>query len=380
MRIALVSPYDWAVPGGVNSHVTQLAEQFVRSGHHVRIVAPSSRRWFHRCDYLTVIGEHVIGLPASGSVANVCLSFNLAPRVKSFLARERFDVVHVHEPFMPLLPFQFLRYADSNLVATLHATRDGGSRMYAYSRFLIKPWWDRIQGRIAVSRAALKMIGRYFADRYRIIPNGIDYPHFASDVPPIPRYMDGRRNILFVGRQEKRKGLPYLLQAYARLKRERPDIRLIVVGPDGGMRAACERYVQQHQLEDVVFTGLVPYEQLPRYYKTADVFCAPNTGHESFGIVLLEAMAAGTPIVASDIGGFADVLEDGEEGLLVPPRDADALAAAVGRLLSDAALREQMGGAGTLRAEHYSWERVSARVLEYYQAMASGAALTDGGP
>ncbi len=153
-----------------------------------------------------------------------------------------------------------------------------------------------------------------------------------------------------------------------------------MVGPDGGMRAACERYVQQHQLEDVVFTGLVPYEELPRYYKTADVFCAPNTGHESFGIVLLEAMAAGTPIVASDIGGFADVLEDGEEGLLVPPRDADALAAAADRLLSDAALREQMGGAGTLRAEHYSWERVSARVLEYYEAIASGAALTDGGP
>ncbi len=380
MRIALVSPYDWSVPGGVNSHVSHLAEQFIRSGHHVRVVAPSSRRWSHRCDYLTVIGEHVIGLPASGSVANVCLSFNLASRVKSFLARERFDVVHVHEPFMPLLPFQFLRYADSNLVATLHATRDGGSRMYAYSRFLIKPWWDRIQGRIAVSRAALKMIGRYFADRYRIIPNGIDYSHFAAEAPPIPRYMDGKRNILFVGRQEKRKGLPYLLQAYARLKHERPDIRLIVVGPDGGMRAACEHYVQRHQLEDVVFTGLVPYEELPRYYKTADVFCAPNTGHESFGIVLLEAMAAGTPIVASDIGGFADVLEDGEEGLLVPPRDADALAATAGRLLSDAALREQMGGAGTLRAEHYSWERVSARVLEYYQDMASGAALTSDGP
>jgi len=377
MRIALVSPYDWAVPGGVNSHVRPLAEQFLRAGHQVRIVAPSSRRWSHRCDYLTVIGEHVIGLPASGSVANVCLSFNLGPRVKSFLAREHFDVVHVHEPFMPLLPFQFLRYADSTLVATLHATRDGGSRLYAYSRFLIKPWWDRIHGRIVVSRVALKMIGRYFADRYRIIPNGIDYPHFASEAPPIPRYMDGKSNILFVGRQEQRKGLPYLLKAYARLKRERADIRLIVVGPDGGMRAACERYVQQHGLEDVVFTGFVPYEELPRYYKTADVYCAPNTGHESFGIVLLEAMAAGRPIVASNIGGFADVLEGGVEGLLVPPQDAEALAAAVDRLLSDGALREQMGRAGTLRAEHYSWERVSARVLEYYQAVASGAAPAD---
>jgi phosphatidylinositol alpha-mannosyltransferase len=377
MRIALVSPYDWAVPGGVNSHVRPLAEQFLRTGHEVRIVAPSSRRWSHPCDYLTVIGEHVIGLPASGSVANVCLSFNLGLRVKSFLAREHFDVVHLHEPFMPLLPFQFLRYADSTLVATLHATRDGGSRLYAYSRFLIKPWWDRLHGRIVVSRAALKMIGRYFADRYRIIPNGIDYPHFASEVPPIPRYMDGKSNILFVGRQEQRKGLPYLLRAYARLKRERADIRLIVVGPDGGMRPACERYVRQHGLEDVVFTGFVPYEELPRYYKTADVYCAPNTGHESFGIVLLEAMAAGTPIVASNIGGFADVLEDGVQGLLVPPQDAEALAAAADRLLPDVALRQEMGRAGTLRAEHYSWERISARVLEYYQAVAGGAAPAD---
>lgn len=379
MKIALVSPYDWAVPGGVNNHVRPLAAHFIRAGHEVRIIAPSSRRWSHSCDYLTVIGEHVIGLPASGSVANVCLSFNLGPRVKSLLAREGFDMVHVHEPFQPLLPFQFLRYADTTLVTTFHATREGGSRLYAYARFLIKPWWDRIDGRIAVSRAALKMIGRYFADRYRIIPNGIDYPHFASEVPPIPKYIDGKRNILFVGRQEKRKGLPYLLEAYARLKRERPDIRLIVVGPDGGIRPACERYVRRHQLEDVVFTGFVPYEELPRYYKTADVYCAPSTGHESFGIVLLEAMAAGTPIIASDIGGFADVLEDGVEGLLVPPRDAQALATAMDRLLSDAALREQMGRAGTVRAEPYGWEHVSARVLEYYETVANGGASA-GGP
>jgi phosphatidylinositol alpha-mannosyltransferase len=322
----------------------------------------------------------VIGLPASGSVASVCLSFNLGPRVKSLLARERFDVVHVHEPFQPLLPFQFLRYADSPLVATFHATRDGGSRIYAYSRFIIKPWWDRIDGRIAVSRAALKLIGRYFADRYRIIPNGIDYPHFASEVPPLPKYMDHKRNILFVGRQEKRKGLPYLLEAYARLKRERPDIRLIVVGPDGGMRPACERYVRQQKLEDVVFTGLVPYKELPRYYKTADIYCAPNTGHESFGIVLLEAMAAGTPIIASDIGGFADLLEVGVEGMLVPPRDAAALATAMDHLLSDTVLREQMGRAGTIRAEPYGWDHVSARVLDYYQAVANGSAAAGDGP
>ena len=378
MKIALVSPYDWAVPGGVNSHVRPLAEQFIRAGHTIRIIASSSQRWGHDCEYLTVIGESTIGLPASGSVANVCLSFNLGPRVKRLLARERFDVVHLHEPFMPLLPFQFIRFSDATNVATFHATREGGSRLYAYARFLINPWWPRIHGRIAVSRPALRMIGRYFPDRYRIIPNGIDYPFFAAEVPPIPHFMDDKRNILFLGRQEKRKGLPYLLEAYARLKREIPNTRLIIVGPDGGMRAACQRYVERHQLQDVHFAGFVPYEDLPRYYRTADVYCAPNTGQESFGIVLLEAMAAGTPIVASHIEGFSEVLSDGVQGLLVEPRDSEALSSALKRLLSDPAMREGMVQAGTRHARQYSWDRVSAQILSYYEDTIAARSRGDG--
>jgi phosphatidylinositol alpha-mannosyltransferase len=380
MKIALVSPYDWAVPGGVNHHVRPLAQQFIRAGHTVRVIAPSSQRWSHNSDYLTVIGEHVVGLPASGSVANVCISFNLGPRVKRLLEREGFDIVHVHEPFMPLLPFQFLRYSSSTNIATFHAAREGGSRLYAYARFIIKPWWHRIHGRIAHSRSALRLIGKYFADRYRIIPSGVDYGFFAAEVPPIPRYIDHKRNILFLGRLEKRKGLPYLLEAYALLKKETPDIRLIVVGGDGGLRSACERYVRQKRLSDVVFAGYVPDEELPRYYKTADVYCAPNTGAESLGIVLLEAMAAGTPIVASAIEGFVDVLTDGREGLLVPPRDGEALAGGLHRLLSEGALREEMGKQGTDTARSYAWERISARVLEYYEAVANGAAPAGDGP
>jgi len=372
MKIALVTPYDWAVPGGVNSHVLHLSEQFSRAGHEVRVIAPSSRRWSHSDEHLLVIGENIMGLPASGSVANICLSFNLAPRVRKVLEREQFDIVHLHEPFMPLLPFQFLRFSKATNIGTFHATREGGSRLYAYTRFLIQPWWKRVQGKIVVSRAALRLIGRYFAGRYRIIPNGIDYPYFAGEVPPFPQFMDGKRNILFLGRQEKRKGLPYLLQAYARLKAEMPDIRLIVVGPDGGMRPACQRFVERHGLEDVAFTGYVPYTDLPRYYKTADVFCAPNTGHESFGIVLLEAMAAGTAIVASDIEGFAEVVSDGQEGLLVPSRDSEALATALSRLLSDGDLRRHMAERGAKKAQLYSWDRVSQQILAYYEQVASG--------
>ncbi len=367
MKIALVTPYDWSQPGGVNNHVSNLAENFIRRGHDVRIVASASRPPKRAPDYLTIIGESTIGLPASGSVANVCLSYNLGPRVKRLLQREGFDIVHMHEPFMPLLPFQFVRYSPYTNVATFHATREGGSRLYAYSKIIINPWWHNIHGRVVVSRAALKMIGKYFADRYQIIPNGINYPFFAAEVPPMPEFMDGKRNILFVGRQEKRKGLPYLLEAYAQLKAEMAKTRLIIVGPDGGMRTACERYVERNALEDVHFLGFVPYEDLPRYYKTADVFCAPNTGQESFGIVLLEAMAAGTPTVASRIDGFRDVLTEGVHGLLAPPRDSEALAQALKRMLSDAAMREGMAQAGARHAQDYSWESVSARVLAYYE-------------
>ena len=367
MKIILVSPYDWSAPGGVNNHVANLARQFARRGHEVRIAAPSSRPPKYHPEYLEIIGESTIGLPASGSVANVCISYRLGPRVKRLLAREGFDIVHIHEPFMPLLPFQFLRYSRYTNVATFHATREGGSRLYAYSKFLINPWWQNIHGRIAVSRAALKMIGKYFPDRYRLIPNGIDYGFFAAEVPPIAEFMDDKRNILFVGRQEKRKGLPYLLEAYARLKAEMPRTRLVIVGPDGGMQEVCQRYVERTGLEDVHFLGYVPYQDLPRYYKSADVFCAPNTGQESFGIVLLEAMAAGAPIVASRIDGFSDVLTDGVHGILVPPQDSTALAEALRRMLMDAAMREGMARAGARHAQQYSWDSVSVRVLEFYQ-------------
>jgi phosphatidylinositol alpha-mannosyltransferase len=244
--------------------------------------------------------------------------------------------------------------------------------MYGYTKFIIKPWWPRIEGRIAHSRAALKLIGKYFAGRYRIIPSGIDYAFFAAEVPPIPAFMDDKRNILFVGRQEQRKGLPYLLEAYAKIKREQPKTRLIVVGPDGGLRAGALRYIAQNDVEDVVFTDMVPYEDLPRYYRSGDVFCAPNTGHESLGLIILEAMAAGLPIVATDIQGFRDVLTEGVHGLFAAPRDSDALAEALRRMLADPAMREEMGKAGSRDARKYSWEEMSGRVLGMYEDTLSG--------
>lgn len=311
-----------------------------------------------------------MGLPASGSVANVSLSYNLGPRVKRLLSRAPFDVVHMHEPFQPLLPFQFLRYSDAVNVATFHAAREGGSRLYSYSRFLIAPYLGRLNGRIAHSRAALKLIGKHFPGRYRIIPSGVDTAPFTEALP-MPRFMDHKRNILFLGRLEKRKGLPFLLEAFAEVKRQAPDTRLLIAGQDGGLRSVCERYVQTEELEDVVFLGRVPEEEKVRYFRTADIFCAPNTGAESLGIVLLEAMAAGAPIVASYIEGFADVLKHGKEGLLVPPRDSNALAGALLKLLASDTMREELGRNGARAAQKYAWPVIAERVLAYYEEAAA---------
>lgn len=367
MKIGLVSPYDFSVPSGVNKHVCHLADNFARLGHDVRIVAPASRPQELKRKDLIVTGENPVGLPGSGSVAHVIFSIGLRQRVQEVLTRERFDVVHSHEPFMPLLPFQFLRYSRALNIATFHAAQDEGRRWYAYFRPAVAYWWPRLHGKIAVSPAAHRLISLHFPDRYEIIPNGVDYPQFAAPVPPFEKYRDGKLNVLFLGRLEKRKGLPYLLEAFALLKARMPDTRLIIVGGDGGMLGVCESFVQRARLKDVVFAGYAHDEDLPRYYQTADVFCAPNTGNESFGLILLEAMAAGTPVVASGIEGFSYVVNDGEDGLLVPPRDSVALTEALVQLLSDPDRRREMGHAGQAKAEAFSWENISEQVLAFYE-------------
>jgi phosphatidylinositol alpha-mannosyltransferase len=192
-------------------------------------------------------------------------------------------------------------------------------------------------------------------------------------MPPFPQFKDGKLNVLFLGRLEKRKGLPYLLQAYAQAKARLPESRLIIVGPDGGMRAGAEAFVRREGLTDVVFTGYVPEEDKPRYYRTADVFCAPNTGNESFGVILLEAMATGAPVIASNIEGFAYVVGHEQEGLLVPPRDASALADALVQLLGDADRRHELGRRGQEKARQFSWDRVSQQVLDFYRRLDADA-------
>ena len=364
MKLAMVSPYDFTRPGGVTAHVAQLARSLGRSGHEIQVLAPHSpSRDFQDSDLLVPFGRSV-PLPSGGSTARVTLSWWLYPKIRALLKKEQFDIIHLHEPMVPILPLCVLEFSKSVNVGTFHASY---SRQHLYRAFqpIIKRWQKRLHGSIAVSPAARRYVNNTFPGEYEIIPNGIDYKHFSANVAPLPQYQDGKLNILFVGRLEKRKGLRYLLEAYSKLKWEMPNTRLIVVGP-GNPDKESYRILSSHGLRDVEFAGRVSYDELPRYYATADIFCSPATGGESFGIVLLEAMSAGKPVVASDIEGFRGIMTDGEQGLLVTKKDTGGLANALGRLARDPELRSKLGGQGSRSAEDYRWEVVAGRVEEYY--------------
>ena len=228
-----------------------------------------------------------------------------------------------------------------------------------------------LDGRICVSAIVREYISRYFPGEYVIIPNGIDCARFnPAHVKPIERFDDGRPNILFMGRMEDRKGFRHLMRAFPLIKQAIPDARLIIAGAfTDRQKAPFVRYARTHKLKGMHFIGYVEPAELPRYYRTATVFCAPSTGFESFGIVLLEAMAAGVPIVASNIAGYCTVLDDGIQGTLVPPGDAHAIARAIVDLLRDPARRARMSQAGLRTAAQYDWDLIAQRVLDFYQQL-----------
>jgi len=367
MKIALVSPYDFAYPGGVVHHILALERYFTRMGHEVKIIAPASKAVTNFGDRFITIGKPR-PVPTSGSIARITLSIRLASRIKAALGEDNFDIVHLHEPFMPMLCSAVLRFSNSANIGTFHACRGRPSYNFGWpvTPILLKRRERKLDGKIAVSKPAMEFASNYIHGYYDIIPNGIDLEHFSPDVSPIEEFCDGKLNLLFVGRLESRKGLNYLLKAYKRVHQEIPNSRLIIVGPGTRLRRKYEKQVRRDQLKDVTFVGYVSYDELPRYYKTADIFCAPATGRESFGIVLLEAMAVGKPLVASNIEGYASVVADGMEGLLVPPRDEKALAQALISLMSNQSMRQQIGARGRVKALEYSWENIAQRVLNYY--------------
>ena len=367
MKIAQVSAYDFAYPGGVNSHIANLEQHLKQMGHQVKILAPFSKGRAPLPPNVLPFGGS-IPYPSGGSIARCSPSPFLTQSMKATLERERFDIIHLHEPLTPMLPLTVLRaLRDSKepTVGTFHAYHNT-PRGYRFFKPVIKQYFTRLDALTAVSRPAMEFVSQVFPGNYTIIPNGIELEQFSPQVAPMPEFMDGKLNILFVSRLEKRKGLDYLLGAYPLIKKQLPQARLIVVGPGTRLRRGYEAIVERGKLQDVHFVGYVSQDDLPRYYRSAHVFCAPATGHESFGIVLLEAMAMTKPIVASNIPGYAGVMSHGVEGLLVPPKDKLALAQAIITLLRDEPLRLEMGARGRAKAEDYSWTHVVKKVMGLY--------------
>ncbi|MDQ6772865.1 MAG: glycosyltransferase family 4 protein [Candidatus Dormibacteraeota bacterium] len=366
MKIGLVSPYDYTHPGGVSNHIRNLSHWLGRLGHDVRVFAPSGRRAaqadipdFYR------IGR-VFRVPGNDSVARITLSFHLARRVSDILEQERFDVLHFHEPLMPALPLTLLRMSKTPNVATFHAFARSNLGYY-YGRPILRTYLRHVDEAIAVSPPAADFVRQYFPGLdLSVVPNGVDVERFRPAQTPIRHLRDDCVNVLFVGRLEKRKGLRDLLQGYRYLTQRVPRSRLIVVG-DGPLRHKLESTVASWSLPNVVMAGAVPDQVLPRFHASADIFCAPATGRESFGIVLLEAMAAGLPVVATEIPGYLSVLHPGEDSLTVRPKSAVELGGALTVLARDEVLRRRLGDAGLLRAQNYAWPAVTARVIEIYR-------------
>jgi phosphatidylinositol alpha-mannosyltransferase len=370
VRILLVSPYDFPYPGGVTEHVTNLDREFRSRGHEVTITAPSSAAdTVDRFPNFHPVGSRIVPLPVNQSTARLTLSPALLPRVRRFLEEHEFDIVHLHEPLLPALPLTVLRYSRSVNVGTFHAARRS-AWIYRTTRPLIRRLQSRLTGKIAVSESARDLVHQSYRGEYRIIPNGIDVDFYDSEVEPFPHLADGLFNILFLGRLEKRKGPEYLLRAMQLVQQLRPRTRLVVVGGfRAGRRRAYQRQVDELGLKNVMFEGFVSNEDKLRYLKSCHSFCSPALGGESQGVVLLEAMASGVPVVASDIPGYRSVLLDGEGALLIPPKDHVALARNLMRIIDNADKREKMIAFGLRRAADFAWGTIATRVLAYYQEL-----------
>jgi phosphatidylinositol alpha-mannosyltransferase len=373
VKIALVSQSYYPRFGGVSEHVAHSASELRARGHEVTVVTgrPPGHKAPDPPDVVR-LGTSIL-VPFQGAFVDLTIGPTLRRDLKALWRERTFDLVHVHQPLTPTLPLLTGETATAPVVGTFHAA-GADSRLFRLFRRPLDEHWRRLAGRIAVSPAARQFVDRHFPGEYRIIPNGVDVRRFHPDVPPRPDLVaDGRLNVLFVGRLDPRKGLPVLLDALPRLRKKVPEARLVVVG-SSFLRGWLERRLPPRERAHVLFAGAVPAAELPSWYASAHVVVSPALKNESFGIVLLEAMAAGRPVVASDIPGYHSVIEHPEDGVLVPPGDVRALARALAALLRDPSRRLALAARGRARAEMFSWSAVAGRLEAYYDEVRAAAA------
>lgn len=371
MRIGIVCPYTWDVPGGVQAHIRDLAEALIEEGHQVSVIAPAADN-APLPPYVTSVGR-AVPVPFNGSVARLSFGFLSANRVRRWVREGRFDVLHVHEPAVPSVGLLACWVARGPIVATFHASFER-SRTLSVTTPVLMSALEKITGRIAVSDAARKTLVEFIGGDAVLIPNGVTVGRYAS-AEPLPGWDEGEV-IGFLGRMdEPRKGLPVLLEAFTALAAERPGLRLLIAGP-GDADEVLQR-VPARLHDRMGLLGMVSEEDKVRAYHSVDVFCAPNLGGESFGIVLTEAMSAGAAILASDIPAFRKVLGDGQAGALFATGDAGSLAREAAALLDDPRRRAKLSDEARQAVWKYDWSTVARDVLRVYETVASGSGVEE---
>jgi len=364
VRVLLSCPYAWDLPGGVQMHVRQLARALEARRHEVLVVAPA-RSVATAPPPVRIVGR-AVRVAWGGTVAPICFSRRSFHRIRRLAEVFEPDVVHVHEPLAPSTSMLTTFAATAPVVATFHAFAER-SRLMELTAPALRAVYRRIAAPLAVSNAAAEFLGRAIPGEVEIVPNGTDVERFAHPRAPATALPAGRR-ILWTNRLDPQKGFPVAVRAFARLADDLEDVVLIVAG-EGRDRDALELLGERDRAR-VVMLGTVPNDDLPTYHAAADVFVSPAVGQESFGIVLVEAMAAGLPVIASDIPGYREVVRDGVDGILVPPHDANALATAIRRVLEDPALASVLSRAGRERAREFSWDVVAPRIEAVYERVA----------
>jgi phosphatidylinositol alpha-mannosyltransferase len=367
VKIGIVSQSYYPRYGGVTEHVHHTAVELRRRGHQVTIITSHFRRGEAPSDPgVERIGYNLL-IPFNGAFVDLAVGIRLRSQLRELLRRHDFDILHTHAPLVPTLPLIAVETAECPQVGTFHTT-SGPSRLIEAFLGPLAKRMKRLDARIAVSETARDFAAQYFPGEYSVIPNGVDTERFHPFVEPFPEWRSPDRvNVLFVGRLDPRKGVQVLLDAMpVVLARTRGRARLLVVG-DSYLRRRFEASVAPAARAHVHFLGHVPSHDLPRWYATGDVFVSPALGHESFGIVLAEAMASGRAVVASDIPGYRSVVQPGVNGVVSPPGEVPALAAAIAELVEDPQRRATLARQGRIRALEFTWPHVTDRIEAVYR-------------
>lgn len=372
MKIALVCPYSFSRPGGVKTHVLALYEKFIKKGHHVKIIAPRNNDFENYGEDIILLGKS-IPFPGNSSIADISFSYEQGDKsIKSLLEKEKFDIIHFHEPLVPFLSEQILNLSTSINIATFHAFIEKNKTFELLKpavENLKKIFLPKIKKAIAVSELAKKYYEKDFKNEIELIPNGIDTLKFRPNLNPL--ISSKKTKILFLGRLEERKGIIYLLKAWKVINKLYPETQLIIAG-EGPLNKEVDQIILQNRLKSITKLGFIDGNDLARLYNSAEIFCSPATHAESFGIVLLEAMACGIPIVAYANKGYSLILKDIAEYSLAKNKNVKDLSQKIINILKDHKLKNYLVDWGLKNSKQYDWNIISDKILRVYEDALNG--------